>query len=88
MANPAPHPIRRNLWVLALDAGSWDWRVVAITLPLVLLSRIFSVALISGAINFGRSKHNGAKGLGWRSQLVLWWAGCARGLRTLPCLVS
>ena len=60
------------------DGGEWDWRLIVLTVPVVLLSRCFSVFGVSAVINCAKQKGRDGRvknGLSFRSQLVLWWAG-------------
>ena len=47
---------------------------VALVIPLCLVARACSVFPITAAINC-RRRRNGEATMGWRSQVVMWWAG-------------
>lgn len=58
------------------EGGQWDSRLLGITIPLVLVARIFSIVPLCALINSFRRRAGASDTvIGWRSQLVLWWAG-------------
>ena len=56
------------------EPEAWDMRLVGLVIPLCLVARACSIFPLSAAINCKRSRGNESP-IGWKSQLVLWFAG-------------